>query len=484
VVIGLLLTNRLADPIRRLATAAQQIGAGQWDAPLPRAGRDEIGVLSQAFSTMTAQLRKLMKEMEQRVADRTRALQEANYALQRRAIQLEASAQVSRAITSILNVNELLRQTVDLIRERFGFYHAGIFLLDETGQWAVLREATGEAGEKMKAQGHRLAADDTSMVGWTVTHRTARIALDVGEDAVRFANPLLPRTRSEMTLPLMVGARMLGVLNVQSTEEAAFDENDVRALQSMADQVAVAIENARRVSDEAAILEVTSPIYRASSLLTTAMGTSEVADAIIDSVTGTGADGCIVVEFEFSPAGEPEALLYLGVWRRDREPRFTPGMRLPISESPFPFEMVSTLWVIPDVDRDERLPESARSVFRATGARALVNIPLRSGDKVIGQVVVLRATPGPFSEPALRLYEVLSDQAAVALERAQLLERAQRLAEQEQEARQMIDRIRRTVDVEQTLQTTAEELSRAMGVPHVSIELSLEMPVQESRRRR
>lgn len=401
------------------------------------------------------------------------ALQEANYALQRRAIHLEASAEVGQAITSIFDVNELLRKAVDLVRDHFGFYHAGIFLMDETGEWAVLREATGEAGAQMKAQGHRLAVGDTSMVGWTAAHRQPRIALYAEEDQVRFANPLLPYTRSEMTLPLMVGGRILGVLNVQSTEEAAFDEDDVRSLQSMANQITVAIENARQISEGTTLLETVSPIYRASRRLTTVTTTNEAADAIIASVAETAADGCIVVEFEFSPTDEPEALIYLGVWRRDREPQFRPGTRLPIVESPFPLEMVSTLWTVADVEQDKRLPQSARQVFVETGAKALVNIPLHSREKVIGQVVVLRATPGPFRDTDLRLYEALSDLAAVALERAQLLEEAQRRAAQEQLARQMIDRIRRAVDIEQALQTTAEELSHAMRVPHVSIELSL-----------
>jgi GAF domain-containing protein len=277
-----------------------------------------------------------------------------------------------------------------------------------------------------------------------------------------------------MTLPLLVGDRLLGVLNVQSTEEAAFDQEDLRTLQSMADQVAVAIENSQRVSDETVMLEATSPIYRASRLLTSAVTITDVADAIIASVSETGADGCTVVGFEFTSGEEPDALLYLGVWRRDREPQFQPGLRLPIDESPFPLEMVSTLWSVPDVDNDERLPRSARVVFQSTGAKALVNIPLHSGERVIGQVVVIRATPGPFSDAALRLYEVLSDQAAVALERAQLLEKLQTNAGREQQTRRTIDRIRRAADVEQALWAAAEDLSRAIGVPHVSVDLSLE----------
>ncbi|RLC81561.1 MAG: hypothetical protein DRJ03_17630 [Chloroflexi bacterium] len=474
VVIAFTTVHSIARPLEQLTEAAGHLAAGNLEERVPVKRSDEFGSLGIAFNEMAEQLQASYVELEDQVAERTRALQDANYALQRRAIQLEASSEVGQAIASIFDIDQLLRTTVELIRDRFKFYHAGIFLLDETGKWAVLREATGEAGAQMKTQGHRLAVDNNSMVGWAALHRQSRITLDVGEDAVRFANPLLPYTRSEMSIPLMFGGRVLGVLNVQSIEEAAFDEDDVRTLQSMANQVAVAIENARRVSDEAAMLEATSPIYRASRHLTTATTTSEVADAIIDSVAETGADGCLVVEFVFSPSGEPQALMYRGVWRRDREPQFKPGLRLPISESPFPFELVSNLWAVTDVEQDSRLPQSARRVFMATDTRALVNIPLRSGEDVIGQVVVLRTTPGSFSDSALRLYEVLSGQASVALERAQLVERAQRRAQQERTTLQMVDHIRRAVDVEQVLQITAEQISQAMEVPRVSIELSLE----------
>jgi transcriptional regulator with GAF, ATPase, and Fis domain len=154
-------------------------------------------------------------------------------------------------------------------------------------------------------------------------------------------------------------------------------------------------------------------------------------------------------------------------------------MRLSISESPFPLEMVSTLWTVPDVSQADDLPQSARQVFIDTGVRSLANIPLRARGKVIGQVVVLRTTPGPFSDAAMRLYEALSDQAAVALERAQLWEEAQRRAQWEQMTRQMIDRIRRGMDMEKALQTTAQELSSALKVPHVSIELRLDTPEQD-----
>ncbi|MBC7225981.1 MAG: GAF domain-containing protein [Thermoflexales bacterium] len=455
------LFRSIADPLERLTGATAQLAAGRLETRVAIGRADEFGRLAQAFNEMADRLQTLYNELEDRVQERTRALQEANYALQRRAIQLEASAEVSRAITSIFNIDELLRQAVNLIRDRFGFYHAGIFLIDETGEWAVLREATGEAGAQMKAQGHRLRVAETSMVGWTALHRKPRIALDVGKDAVRFANPLLPHTRSEMTLPLMVGDRLLGVLNVQSAEEAAFDEDDIRALQSMADQLAIAIENARRLSEEAMLLEATSPVYRFSRRLSTATTAKDVADVIIEAISETEADGCFVVEFESSD-GVPEALDILGAWRRERTPAFRAGMRLRTAEAPLPVTVLQRLWISENAQQDAEVPPPTRELFRATNVGALVNIPLRVGERVVGEVLVVRSSPGPFSPAALRLYEVISDQAAVALERARLLENMRQRAEQEEALRSIADQITATFDLRTALQTTLQQLGRVL----------------------
>jgi GAF domain-containing protein len=234
-------------------------------------------------------------------------------------------------------------------------------------------------------------------------------------------------------------------------------------------------------------LEAASPIYRISRELAQVTTTGQVADAIIDSVAEMGADGCLVVEFAFSPEGEPEALLYRGVWRRNRDAQFQPGMRLPMSESPFPFEMVSTLWTVPDVELDTSLPPSARQVFLDTDVKALANIPLRARDKVIGQVVVLRNTTGPVSDAALRLYEALSDQAAVALERAQLWEEAQRRAERERLVSELSEQMQRASDMETLMRITAEGLNQALGGSRVFVrmgtetELTAEIEAQLSR---
>jgi GAF domain-containing protein len=164
--------------------------------------------------------------------------------VQRRNMQLLASSEVAKVATQIHEVQELLVRCVDLIRTHFGFYYAAIFLIDETDEWAVLRAATGEAGDKLLDSQHKLGVGSQSMVGWVTANNAARIALDVGQEAVRFDNPVLPKTRSEMALPLRVRGEVIGALDVQSTGLNAFTDEDVQTIQMMADQVAIAIDNA------------------------------------------------------------------------------------------------------------------------------------------------------------------------------------------------------------------------------------------------
>ncbi len=201
-------------------------------------------------------LRALTRELEQRVEERTRQLQEvaaqleeANRNLSRQMAQMEAASVVAREAATIRDIQTLLDQTVRLISERFGFYHAGIFLIDEAGKYAILRAASSEGGQRMLARGHQLAVGEVGIVGYVAGTGKPRIALDVGEDAVFFDNPDLPETHSEMALPLKVGERVIGVLDVQSTEPAAFTEEDITILQTMADQIALAIENTRLLAE-------------------------------------------------------------------------------------------------------------------------------------------------------------------------------------------------------------------------------------------
>ena len=205
--------------------------------------RDDEGNPQRAAGTrLDINNRKLYEEA---IRDANLKLQIYTEELEARTDQLVVAAQVSRTATDILEPDDLSQKVVDLVRERFGLYYVGLFLLDETREMAVLHAGTGGAGRQMLRQHHMLPIAETSMIGWCIINRQARIALDVGDDAVQFDTPLLPETRSEVALPLISRNEVIGALTFQSIAGAAFTTEDVTVLQSMADLLANAINNAR-----------------------------------------------------------------------------------------------------------------------------------------------------------------------------------------------------------------------------------------------
>ena len=213
-----------------------------------RLTQTEFGYAQYRAQASLKDLRDERSVLEQRVSERTSALD-------KRTSLLKAVADVGRSITSFRNLSELLQQTTYLIRENFGYYHVGIFLLDERKEFAVLTATNSEGGQRMLARKHQLKVGETGIVGYVTEYAKARIALDVGKDAVYFDNPDLPETRSEMALPLVVGGQMLGALDVQSTESQAFSEEDSSTLQILAEQLAVAIQNANLFNEIEKALE-------------------------------------------------------------------------------------------------------------------------------------------------------------------------------------------------------------------------------------
>lgn len=205
---------------------------------------------------------------------------------QRRARQLQTAAEVSRTTNSILETDELLQQVVNLVQERFNLYYAGLFLVEEheaenASRWAVLRAGTGIAGMQMKAQGHKLAVDEKSMIGRCVLHKQASVSLNVSLEPGHYKNPLLPKTASEMALPLVALGEAIGAVTIQSEHESAFTEDDIATLQTMADQVAIAIQNARLFGQTQEALSDTERLYRASAELNTAQNYAEILQVLV-----------------------------------------------------------------------------------------------------------------------------------------------------------------------------------------------------------
>ncbi len=224
-------TNRMLRPLARLAEFAKRISQGEWLYRVPEDREDELGSVAEALNRMAQELSGIYRSLEVRVEERTK--------------QIRTAAEVARAVTSVPTLDDLLRRAVELIRDQFGYYHVSIFLLDKTGQLAVLREATGEVGEALKARRHQLPVGSESVIGWVTEHNQARIVSNVSEDPTHFKNELLPETQSEAAVPLQLGGEVLGALDVQSTRADAFNQEALEILQTLADQLSAAIQNAR-----------------------------------------------------------------------------------------------------------------------------------------------------------------------------------------------------------------------------------------------
>ena len=165
-------------------------------------------------------------------------------------------------ISSIRSLDEVLPKITELISQQFGYYHAGIFLNDANNEYAVLTAANSEGGQRMLQREHQLRIGEQGIVGFAISSGKPRIALDVGKDAVYFDNPDMPNTRSEIALPLKIGANIVGALDVQSTEASAFSEDDISVLSLLADQVSLAIENARLFDQARKSLAESEALYR------------------------------------------------------------------------------------------------------------------------------------------------------------------------------------------------------------------------------
>jgi GAF domain-containing protein/HAMP domain-containing protein len=403
----------IAQPVEQLTEVAARLAAGHLEERLHVEWTDEFGRLAAAFNDMGSRLQASYAELEQRVAERTRDLE-------RRSVQLEAAARVAREAAVIQDIVQLLDETVRLISNRFRFYHAGIFLLDDKGEYAVLHAASSEGGQRMLARGHRLRVGQEGIVGYVTGRGEPRIALDVGADAVYFDNPDMPETRSEMALPLRARGEIIGALDVQSTEPNAFSHEDAAVLQTLADQVAMAISNVRLFQQSQESLEAMQRAYGELSV-----------EAWRELIRARP---------ELGERYDPQSIL-------PTDSRWRENMKLAVHKG----ETV--------LGRDRSSPTLAT--------------PIRVRDQIIGVLEAYKPTGvGEWTPEQIALLETLTDQLGVALESARLYEESQRRAVRERLAGEVTARIRETLDVETVLKTAVEEVRQAMELPEVVIRLT------------
>jgi len=401
------ISNRLTSPLHALTRVAEEITRGNLQAQAAISSADEIGLLARALNTMTSTLRDLIQSLEQRVHERTAALEATSREANRRAAQFEALSKVARAIISVRNLNELLPLITAVVSQAFGYYHVGIFLNDENDEFTFLTAANSEGGQRMLARGHHLKIGAQGLVGFVAASGQARISHNVGEDAIYFNNPDLPETKSEAALPLYSGKKVIGVLDVQSHEERAFTEEDLNVLAILADQVSLALENANLFETTRRSLTEAETLHRQYLR---------------------------------------QAWSRLPREQRLSGYRYTPRGAVPLET-----------------------PLSPKALESAPVAGARISVPIKLRGEIMGHLVVQSPQEKAWSQDQLDLIQAVAERVAIAVENARLFDETTRRAERERLVTEITSKIRSTTDPQEMIRTALDELRNALGATQVQL---------------
>jgi PAS domain S-box-containing protein len=395
-------------------------------------------------------------------------------ALSRRDAQFQAVAEVSRAVSSILDLDELLVRVVDLICHHFNLYYAGIFLIDETGawtgdpgKWAMLRSGTGEAGEQMVASGHRLEIGGTSMIGWCIANRKARISDRAGEEAIRFANPLLPETRSEMALPLISRGRVIGAMTIQDSREKAFSEHDISVLQAMADQLGNAIQNALLFQETARQLTELAVVNEISRAISSAIQLDELTETVHRQVSRLfDTTNFYIATYT---EGDHQWCSYFHLENGVRQPSAWYGI-----EAGLTGQIIRTRQPILFRTAHEIVAfhEAHQRTVIGDVARSWLGVPLIASDKVVGVMAIQDyANEFLYGEQDLALFSTVAAQVAVALDGLRLLEQTRRRAQELEVVNRVGSAITSVLDLDTVLRQIADTIKAHFGHYFVGISL-------------
>jgi GAF domain-containing protein/HAMP domain-containing protein len=427
------LTDYITKPIDELISTVQKITIGNLEARASVNTRDEIQILAQAINHMAGQLHSLINGLEQSVQERTLELSQQAHQMGYRATQLQTLSEVARSITSVTDLEQLLFSVTRLTSDRFNFYHVGIFLCDENSEYAVLRAANSEGGKRMLARQHRLKIGQTGIVGHVAGSGEPRIATDVGNDAAFFNNPDLPETRSEMALPLKSGGSVIGVIDVQSTFENAFSEDDVRLFSALADQVSIAIDNNRLYMQIRQALSEAENIHRK----------------------------------------------YLHrEWNRELRRHSTPVYEYTVkgigsTTVDFSPEVIAAL----KTGEIQKLPELDLS---GSGIQSALAVPVKLRGEIIGVIDLQETeTSHDWTPDEINMVRAVADQVGIALENARLFEQTIHRAERESKVNEITSKIRSTMDMELMLKTAINELQVALNANQARIVLKPTLPPEK-----
>ena len=456
IVVGFVVSQRISRPVRDLTVSAQRIGAGDMNATIVELQRqDEIGVLARAFQQMQRELASLYQSLEQRVADRTKAL--------------ATSTEVSRRLSTILDQKELVTEVVNRVNNAFGYYHTQIYFYDDAKDNLVMAGGTGEAAEKMLAQFHKIQKG-RGLVGRAAESNQAVLVSDTSQNPEWLPNPLLPDTKSEAAIPISIGDRVLGVLDTQHNVTNGLQQEDVDLLQSIANQVAVAIQNIRQyentqkiAADMGVVASVgiaTSTITESQKLLQEVVDLSkksfnlyhahiyllnEAGDSLDLTVGADEVGRQMVSEKRSIPLDSEQSLVA-------RAARTRTGV------------VVNDVTAAPDFLPHPLLPET----------RAEMAVPMIVANKVIGVLDVQSEIANHFTDIDVSIQTTLASQVAVALQNTRSFSQSQRQAERETAVNLITQKIQSATSVEAALQIAARELGHALGMKSTLVMLESE----------
>jgi GAF domain-containing protein len=383
-------------------------------------------------------------------------------ASRRTALEFETAAEIARDISSSLDLDELLKKATDLIRSRFDFYHASVFLKDVPGEFVVVREATGDAGAQMKRSGHKLGVGSKSVVGYVAGNGEQLVVNDTSRDATYYANPLLPDTRSEAAIPLKVGDNIVGVMDVQSTQAYAFSEDSLRILQILSDQLAIAVVNSELFAETQEHLAQHRLLHH---ITTTAASGTTLDEALQSAVNG----------LQVTLGGDRVAILLADREKKMLQVMAAVGYANDVYDLRIPVGGGITGWAAAHrrTLRVSNVQEDPRYIAGSTNSRSEMAIPLVYRSELLGVLNVESEQTSAYTETDEELLGTLGGSLAAIIANARLLEQIRAQADRERVLFEITDKIRRTTDMQTILTTTVSELTRAVGANHAHIKVGI-----------
>ncbi len=391
------------------------------------------------------------------VSDIFRAQQE----MQKRAYQVQTTAEIARDITGTLNIDELLAKVVNLVRDRFGFYHASIFLLDSERQYAVLRESTGEAGRIMKERGHRLAVGSRSIVGQATYRGEAIIVEDVTLDPTHLPNPLLPDTRAELAIPLKFANEVIGALDVQSTQPNIFTDEDIEILGILADQLASAIHNAELYEKAQDLISRHRLLNRINLIGTSAQTLNEALMEIVNQLIDLQIADAVNIRL-LNPAGQLELAVMNGYGVKK------PTLLIGADEGLQGACLAEKRGLrVGDASEDPRCTELGEDTH------SVMAIPMLFGEEPLGVITFEAKTAYAFDDNDLEVMTSLANNLSGVIMSWRLVQQVSQQVERQKLLFEATSRIRRSMDIPEILKTSVVETVRVLGARRAQIRLTI-----------